>query len=501
MTQKLLYITLFFVGCLSIKSQIIKGKIISQTSSKPIYRAAVVTNLKTGTESNTLGEYQLNIKNVETVTFSCLGYVSKTITIDRLRKQKFIVVLLENVNQLDEIQLNLTKIDLDSLLIKTEISMKNNFISSPIQSQFYAREYSEIDFKKLDLELEKSSLLDRKSKKLAKKELEEYAQNLRESNPKVTYEFAGTLKTKKQYLEKLKKEVNITKIDTIQGFTLLNNNKNITIETAQKDLQNIVLKHLDTTKTYKISSGLFRIEDSLSLKEIIKETDSLATNKTFDINTPNYYYNDAIGNAVFFKNNTKNNFLSRKYFEHHLEKNEFLGSVLCYVIGFKPKKSKAKFSGEIYINPKDYSIAKVSYSFAEGKRGMNLNLKWLLGIKASENINTAVLYYEKNNANKVYLSYFKETLGNYAYVHRPIKFKENSKEKQKAKFDITIEVDVVSTKEVLQTNLKPIESFLIKPRKKNEPSKRIAYLSKIGYKNMDWKNGQLVIDYLKNKHQ
>lgn len=497
MTKKLLSITLFFVGCLSVQSQMITGEIISKTSSKPIYRAAVVTNLKTGTESDKQGKYQLQIKNVKTITFSCLGYISKTIPLEKLQKQKFKVSLIENINQLDEIQLNLTKIDLDSLLIKTEISMKNNFISGPIQSQFYAREYSEIDFKKLDLELEKSTLLNRKSKKIAEQELSVYAQNLRETNPKVTSEFSGTIKTKKQYVEKLKREVNVTKIDTIQGFTLLNNDKNITIETAQKDLQNIVLKHLDTTKTYKISSGLFRIEDSLSLKEIIRETDSLATNKTFDANTPKYYYNDAIRNALFFKNNTKNNFLSRKYYEHHLKKNEFLGSELYYVVSFEPRKAKAKFRGEIYINSKDYSIAKVSYSFADGKRGMNLNLKWLLGIKASENINTGVLYYEKNSANKVYVSYFKETLGNYAYVHRPIKFKENSREKEKAKFDIKIEVDVVSTKEVLLTNFESIESFSVKPIKKNQPVKRVPYLSKAVYENMNWKDRQLVKGYLK----
>lgn len=500
MTKHLLYIFLFFFGCLAAQSQIIKGKIINENSSNPIFRAAVVTNLKTGTESNKLGEYQLQIKNVKTVTFSCLGYISKTITIENLKKQQFLVTLVENINQLDEIQLNLSKINLDSLLIKTEKNMRQKFISEPIQSQFYAREYSEIDFKKLDLELEKSTLLNKKSKKLAEQELKDYAKNLRESNPKATSEFFGVVKSQKQYSKKLKKEFNITKIDTIQGITFLNSDKNITIETAQKDLQNIVLKHLDTTKTYKISSGLFRIEDSLSLKEIIKEVDSLATDKSFSPNTTKYYYTDAIKNATFFQNNTKNNFLNRNYYEHRLEKNEYLGNELYYVVSFEPRKSNAKFSGIVFINPNDYTIAKISYSFADGKRGMNVNLKWLLGVKASENINRATIYYEKNSKNQLFLSYFIETLGNYAYVHRPIKFKENSKEKQKAKFDIKIEVNVLSTKEVLLTKTHSIKKFNPKPRKKRTPVKRVMYLSTKEYKQTAWKHRNMVIKYLEKKN-
>ena len=46
----------------------------------------------------------------------------------------------------------------------------------------------------------------------------------------------------------------------------------------------------------------------------------------------------------------------------------------------------------MYINPNDFTITKIEYKFAEGKRGQNLNLKWLLGIKVSENINKTTNY-------------------------------------------------------------------------------------------------------------
>ncbi|WP_397446634.1 carboxypeptidase-like regulatory domain-containing protein [Polaribacter sp. R77954] len=497
MIKKLLSITLLFYGCITVQSQIVKGQIISKTTSKPIYRAAVVTNLQTGTESNKNGEYELQINHIKSVTFSCLGFSPKTLSLKDLQKRNFRVVLVEDVNQLDEIQLNLTKINLDSLLIKTQRRMQESFVAEAIKGRIYAKEYSEIDFKNLDLALEKSTLLSRKSRKLAEKELMDYAKKLRESNPKVSSEYFGALKAQKKYSEKWKRDFNFTEIDTIEGITFLNNDKNITIETAQKDLQNIVLKHLDTNKTYKISSGLFKIEDSLSLKEIIRETDSLASNASFDKNYPKYYYNDAYQNATFFKSDNKNNFLSQKYYEHYLDKNEYLGNKLFYCVNFEPRKSKSKFSGKIYIDPKNYTIKKITYAFAEGKKGLNFNLKWVLGVKVSQNINKGTIYYETNNNDKVYASYFKETLGDYAYVHRPIKFKENSKEKQKVKFDIKIEVNVLSTKEVLLSDIKTVQKIENEPKEKTQLVKKVPYLSLNAYNKTIWKNRALIIDYLK----
>ena len=61
--------------------------------------------------------------------------------------------------------MNLAKISLDSILIKTQKSMKENYVSEALQSNFYVRENSYIDFKKLELDLDKSTLLTRKNEK------------------------------------------------------------------------------------------------------------------------------------------------------------------------------------------------------------------------------------------------------------------------------------------------------------------------------------------------
>ncbi len=496
MNKKLLLILLLFGTYFTVKAQSISGKIIDRISLKPIAEVAIITNLNNGTTSNSNGVFNINISGANTITFSNLNYKTITLNIENLRAQNYTVYLDEKINQLAEIQLNLKKISIDSIIEKTLKSMRKNYISGPSHSTFYAKENSFINFKKLELDLDKSALLSRKNKKKAEKELADYAQNLKNSDPNFSNEFYGKIKTKKVYSEKLKKHYNSDKIDTVQGYRSMQNKKKITIEDAQNDLQEIILKNLNQNETYRISSGLFKIEDSLSIKEVFNETDSIQNENNFNKSFASSGYNLAKLKGVFFKLKNQQNFLNKKYYNHSLELNTFLGTKIMYVLKFSPRKSKSKYSGLIFINPKDFTIAKVEYEFADGKRGQNVNLKWLLGIKVSEDINKITLFYEKNKENKVYTSYYKETRGTYAYVHRPIKFKENSKTKNKVKFDIKIELDTKETTEVLISDVFSIKSEEIKPEKKEDIKKRITYLTENNYQNTPWKNRQIVIKYL-----
>jgi hypothetical protein len=478
-------------------SQTIKGRVVDNVSLEPIQNVAIITNLNRGSTSDIDGEFTLQSKDIESITFSSLGYVTLILKFDELKKLNYRVLLIEKVNKLDEIQLNLAKISLDSILIKTQKSMKENYVSGALNSRFYSKEISIINFKKLELDLDKSSLLNRKNRKKAKNELTEYANNLKNSNPNFSNEFYGNVITKKVYSEKIKKFYNVDKVDSVQGYKSMQNKKKITIEEAQKDLQNIVLKNLNKNETYKVSSGLFPIEDSLSIKEVIKEVDSIQIKNTFNEYLAMSGFNTASARAKFFNFKKQRNFLSQKYYDHTLDTNTFLGSKMMYVLNFLPRKSKSKYNGRIFINPKDFTIAKIEYEFADGKRGQNLNLKWLLGIKVSEDLNKVTLLYEKNKENKVYVSYYKETRGTYAYVHRPIKFKENSTTKNKVKFDIKIELDTKEITEVLVLDSYKIEAEETKLIKKDSPKKRFGYISFDTYNKSNWKNRQLMNTYLK----
>ena len=123
MLKKLPFVFLFFFGCFSLISQTITGKVVDNVSLEPIQNVAIITNLNRGSTSNIDGEFIIQSKDLETITFSSLGYVTLTINFDEFKKLNYTVLLIEKVNELDEIQLNLAKISLDSIIIKTQKSM------------------------------------------------------------------------------------------------------------------------------------------------------------------------------------------------------------------------------------------------------------------------------------------------------------------------------------------------------------------------------------------
>ena len=498
MLKKGLFVSLLLFVNIAYFGQNISGKVYSKNSLKPIERAAITANLNDGAISNIFGKFSLNLKNSRYITFSCLGYETKTLSISDLKKMNFTVYLTESINQLAEIKLNIPKASLNYLLIKSTKSMQENYISKAIQQEMYTIENQEMEFQKLELDLKSSSIMSRKNRKLAQEELEKFSNQLRNQNPKFYKEFNGVLSSKKITSKKTNKEIRIYKIDTVIGYKKNEIIKNLTINNIQEKLQTIVLKHLNKNKTYKIKTGLFKIKDSLSFKKVSEINDSIKKDNSYNEHIITNYKRETDINGLFLSRKNEFNFFNRKYYNHTLEKNEFLGTQKYYVISFDPKKSKAKFAGKVYINSSDFTFKKVIYKYAKGRRGDHINLKWALGVKYSENEKSSVLFYEKEKTGKVYTSYYKNSFKNYAYIDRPIKFVENSKEKEKVKFNIKVEVVVSENIETLLYNTEFIKQESIKNYEKKDFMKLKEYISKEEYALSNWKKRILIEKYLKN---
>jgi hypothetical protein len=197
MLKKVLFVCLFSFGNFAFLAQEILGKVYSKKTLEPIEKVAIATNLNNGAVSNSYGNFQLDLKNSNAITFSCLGYVPKTLSLKALKKLNFTVYLDETVNQLAEITLLITKISLDSLLRKATKSMQENYISKAIQQDIYTIENRKIEFQQLELELKSSSIMSRKNRKLAQDELEKFSIQLLRQNPKFSKEFRGKISFKK----------------------------------------------------------------------------------------------------------------------------------------------------------------------------------------------------------------------------------------------------------------------------------------------------------------
>jgi spore coat protein U-like protein len=128
MLKQIFFVYLFSFGSFAFLAQKISGKVYSKNTLEPIEKLAIATNLNNGAISNIDGSFKLNLKNSSTITLSCLGYVTKTLSIKTLKKINFTVYLDETVNQLAEIRLHIIKTSLDSLLLKATKSMQENYI-------------------------------------------------------------------------------------------------------------------------------------------------------------------------------------------------------------------------------------------------------------------------------------------------------------------------------------------------------------------------------------
>ncbi|MFT5258058.1 MAG: hypothetical protein ACI9KF_001698 [Arenicella sp.] len=497
MLKKVLFACLFSFGSFAYFAQNISGKVYSKNTLEPIEKAAITTNLNNGTATNVFGNFNLNLKNSTSVTFSCLGYETETLSISALKKINFTVYLTETIHQLAEIKLQIAKISLDTLLRKATKSMQENYISKAIQQDIYTIENQKIEFQQLELELKSSSIMSRKNRKLAQNELEKFSIQLLRQNPKFSKEFIGEISSRKLAKNKTGELKTMQNVNALFAYKRNTLNKDLSVNYIQENLQNIVLKHLRKDKTYKIKTGLFKIEDSLSFAKVIKMKDSIKKDNSYQEYEITASKRNIESNGLFIKQENEENFFNQKHYKHQLEKNEFLGTQKYYVISFNPRKSKAKFSGKVYINPSDFTFKKVIYSYADGKRGAHLNLKWALGVKYAENEKNCVLFYEKEKTGKVYTSYYKNSFKNYGYVNRSIKFIENSKEKEKVTFNIKAEVVVSENIETLLYNTKFVKKESIKNYQKEDIMRLKEYISKEEYELSYWKNRSLIKKYLK----
>ena len=102
--MKQLYILSFlllfcFIG---FAQRTIIGSISSEKNSKPIPFATIISNTGIGTFSDSYGEFSLEIKdNTTSLTFSIVGYESKTITLSD--QNNLSVILSENTTELNEV--------------------------------------------------------------------------------------------------------------------------------------------------------------------------------------------------------------------------------------------------------------------------------------------------------------------------------------------------------------------------------------------------------------
>ena len=474
---------LTFILCLSITtvfSQSFSARIIDDTTKSPVPFAAVQTGEYKGVITNEEGVFNINLENgtVKEVIISCLGYKTTTLSIAQIETNGLVIHLEPAINELNTVFLSTSKPNADSIIARSIRNFKKNHLTDAIRThQLFHRETASMDFDKLEFEIKKASHVRKKQLTGVNNELEAMANEIMSSNLMHFEDFTGDLSVSHKLGYKFKAD---------KAVQIINSKKDFSLDNIQEKAQNIILKYLDTTLTYKLKSGLFKVEDSLSLTD----NDHEEKKQEFDNDNLKSKAYDMYKAAGASPEGTLRKLLNLDYYDYELREVTSNENALVYIIDYTPRRAKAKYKGTLYIADDSYAVLKAEYKYGKGKRGDKLNLRLILGVKYIENQHNGVMLFRKNE-NAIYEPrYIKETTGRYFYINRPIKFIENSSARRKTAFNFKIEGTALHKQELLFTNSETVSRDAFIAIK--EP-KAIPYQKQRKYDAKVWGNNETLV--------
>jgi hypothetical protein len=430
----ILLLQVLYIG----NAQNIQGRIADIETKEGIPYATIELKSRTGTISNEEGSFTLVLPEgrKDTIVVSSMGYRQKRIPYETIG-QEMVIYLEPSVIELEEVLLQNRMPTAEDIIREVKAAYSKNYSNSGQKYQMFYRGTSYMHFENLDVSIEKASSISRNKVAKASERLDSLAKAIMNSRIMEFRDYSGFV---------LLKDKDSSKVAVDKATKLIDSKKDFSMENVQKKAQQIILQYLDTTLTYKLKTGLFKIEDSLALKQenFVPEKKDVFSKREVKSSVMN-----ALKTSQLYEFSFLDKILSVDSYRFTLVGASYFQGQPIYIVTFRPRKAKSKFTGAFYISAADYGILKADYSFSEGKEGKKFNMKLLLGIKYLENRNTGTIIYKVGEGGKYHPYYIKREFGNYVYLHRPLKFVENTKARNKVLFDFTMEGQGREKKELL----------------------------------------------------
>ncbi|TBX70279.1 carboxypeptidase-like regulatory domain-containing protein [Flavobacterium silvisoli] len=463
----------FLFGLHLSTAQSISLQITDANTAESIPFANIKVNNTTHLISNAEGYCTLSEKfnaDATQVVVSYLGYVPAEITLGELKANEYKVKLVPAIVELETLTIKNERPNADSIMAAVRKNLKVHYKGNGLafKDQLFTRNSSGFVPKKVDITVDKSTGFSKEQLKTTNADLKIFGDKLIKQPPfgfkDLLCHYYTTLTTKND------KPLFISKLEAVKAASLRNSEQAVSLEDMNEMVEKTFLKHLDPNKFYRLKSGLFGSRDTISLKEGIHDKNSKAKPETTlskartDMMTTLYRNN--------FMQSEKFDFLSQlEYYTYTYEGKTYKSDEdYVYIIRFTPDKSKAKYTGKLYISATDYAVVRCDYTLAEGKTLNSFNMKFLLGVKSSENVSKGTIIYKKNPVGTgYYLQYASMETGQYIYLNRPLKFIElTDAEKDVVSFNLKIEGNMVKKTELLNLNREETSNAVVEQFKEND---------------------------------
>jgi len=482
MKQKLLNALVLLLFQAGIGQNVI-GKIMDSRTGESIPYANIMVNNTESLISNEEGTFTLSESKAgddSILVISYLGYVARKMSVAELKSHQNTIKLEQGMVELADVNVSNVRPDANSIMAAVKKNLALNYAGNdqPVKDMLFLREVNMFRPKQFDFEIEKSTGFDKKTLKSANAQITAFTDKL-VSQPSPEYTDMLFNYYSQKVVTKDKPASSLSKLEALKAIRLKDENRAVSIDEMQEAAFKILLQHVDSTKYYRFKSGWFGSKDTISLRK--------------DFNSKKKKKNTALTASktkltMFLSENnvrqsTKLDFVNQTdIYEYTYEgavyssQNEF-----AYVITFKPRRSRANYTGKLYISETDFAVIKAEYALADGKTGGGMNMKWILGVKTSENVSKGTLIYKPNPIGTgYYLHYASVETGQYFYVSRPIKFIELSEEeKDVVAFDLKVEGNTrrklellnISKSEISETAFKEVDEkdFTYVKQKKYDP--------------------------------
>ena len=473
-------------------AQNIKGKIIDINTKESIPYANILINKSESLISNAEGYFTLSEKNSQDNTLllvTYLGYANQEITVTTLKNNDLIIALTPSIFELNDVTVSNKKPNPYEIMANVKANLASNYKSNgaPSKDLLFYRNSEYFNPKTIDVEIDKSPGFTKQALVKVNTDLKTFANGLIRNPPK---EFTDILCN--YYTTNVSKDGKtsfLSKLDVLKATKLKNEGSAVSSEDLEKKAMNMMLQHLDSTKFYRVKSGLFGSRDSISLrkdwnqKRDQKKTKEIKNQLTATKMNLNSFL---IGNN--FSQSEKYTFIKKpELYDYKYEGTTYTAeNEFAYIISFTPRRSKAKYVGRLYVSENDYAVLRADFTLDEGEKLNSFNMKLLLGVKAAENKSTGtIIYKKKSDGSGYYLHYATIEKGQYFYVSRPLKFIELTREdKDVLSLDFKLEGNSSSKTEFLNLSRSSTTASEITKIKEDD----FKFLSIKSYDPKIWKN-------------
>ena len=419
-------------------AQSLRGIIMDSNTKEAVPFATIQLGPDHGTIANEEGGFTIRPVNAETdsLLISSMGYKQRRISINSFIQDQ-IIYLQPSTIELSEVLLRNRMPTAEEIIREVRKAYPDNYMNDLQKYQMFFRGSNYMNFDRLNVDIKKATAIPKEQVALASDQLDSLARAIKDSRLIEFQDYSGAI---------FLKDKDSSKIVIDKATKLIDSRKDFSLDDVQKKAQNIILQYLDTTLTYKLKTGLFKIEDSLAFDQddFLDEKKTSFTNREVKSSVVG-----TLKTAQWFELSFLDKILNTDSYRFTLEGASYFQGNPIYVVSYSPRRSKSKFSGRLYISSYDFAVLKADYSFSEGKEGRKFNMKLLLGIKYVENKNEGIILYKQQKTGKYQPYYIKRDFGNYVYLSRPLKFIENSKEREKVIFDFIFEGEGREKKELL----------------------------------------------------